>query len=217
MKFVNDFVDRFLGPAVDVKIARCLVQMAEIGRDAAQVLKESKCKNIRVIERYESASDAVENEIHVHLDSAFQLRYFDDRDVEHVSSELDNTIDRMQSVAKHVSDFHTLFEPVEFPREAEQMLDIIVEMTEIVHKLMIRIENRHLPIDEISKMVDALDQDESEADRLYRTARAMLITKYLPNGNAMEFFAWDAFYKIMEQVTDNSLRVGRIVLSIARK
>src|SRR5258708_113788 len=99
--------------------------MAKTAERAAQALKSSQCKDMRVIVDYEHECDALERRIHELLDATFQLRYFDKRDVEHLASTIDDILDGMRRTTKHVVVFKRFFTAARLPVEDENLLKIV--------------------------------------------------------------------------------------------
>lgn len=217
MRFLSALSDKVFGPAPDTRIAACLESQAALAVEGAQVFADSKCRDVDNIVRLERQGDKIELEVHRLIDEAFQLRFFDKRDVEHLTRELDNVLDGIKDVAKHVAVNSRFFKNNGLPDEARRLLEIIKEMVARVETLTKKLESRHMPLNEVNPLVDELDGLESAADAILFTMKSVLLERYYPDGDKFEYDAWQDFYRLLETVTDNANRCGSLILSIARK
>jgi uncharacterized protein Yka (UPF0111/DUF47 family) len=214
---VKRVVDRFFGPTADAEISGWLVEMARTCERAAQALKETRCSDVAAIVACEDEGDVLELRIHALLIKTFQLRYFDKRDVEHLAKALDDILDGMRRTVKLVDLYSEYFVGKAYPSEADELLVIIVDMTQKLVKLTTMIQTRNVNIGEMDRLVDHLDSSESRADALRYEAEKYLLETFRPQGPTFEYLAWRELYLQLESITDNAAHCGSLISEIAKK
>lgn len=209
-------VDKIWGPAPDTTIVEHLVEMASVAHKASNALSSSKGTDLSGVSALESEGDELETKIHVILAEAFQLRFFEKRDVEHLARELDSVIDGMQSVAKDVKVCGALFRDG-LPTECVRILDIVCSMTKTLSQLTAMMETRHMDVAKVMEFSHGLDRAESAADRIRLEFREKVFAEYYPNGNAIAYQEITRLIAHLEEITDRANRTGEMILAIARK
>src|SRR3989338_6270091 len=191
-------LERFFGRSQNGPIADLLAQQAEIASRCSKLLRESSCKSLHEI-----------------IDSSFILR-FDKSDIGSLANSLDNILNGMRQVAMHV-DIYTPHIPRLRP-EAEELLQIIEQMTAQVQKCTGLLHEKRLPHKRVRELTRELIKAESRADAILHKGEAALVREYgIESGGALTFLAHDKLLRMLEHITDVANHCGTLILSITRK
>ncbi|TSC87165.1 MAG: phosphate transport regulator-like protein [Parcubacteria group bacterium Gr01-1014_8] len=203
------------GKSQNTPLAEMLFRLSDAAALSAKRLRETKCSDLERITEFEHTGDETEAQIHEILDNSFILR-FDKSDVTHLAAELDDMLDGMRRVAKHVHMYGKVLSPLK--PQALEFLDIIASMTTAVRDLVKMLSEKRLSQSRIKECVKRLAHSESIADRTLENAAIALIAEFnIPGKSAIEFSAWDKLFRLLEGITDSADHCGRLVLSMARK
>jgi len=208
-------LERFFGRSQNGPIADLLAQQPEIASRCSKLLRESSCKSLDEIIALEHEGDATEEKIHEIIDSSFILR-FDKSDIGSLANSLDNILNGMRQVAMHV-DIYTPHIPRLRP-EAEELLQIIEQMTAQVQKCTGLLHEKRLPHKRVRELTRELIKAESRADAILHKGEAALVREYgIESGGALTFLAHDKLLRMLEHITDVANHCGTLILSITRK
>ena len=215
MHVLTHTLERLFGKSQNVPLAGLLHSLAEVSAACIKTMKDTQCRDIARVTHFEHEGDDLESQIHEILDNSFILR-FDKPDVVHLAAELDDMLDGMRRVAKHVHMYQPILKTLR--PEVLEFLDIIESMTIEVQKLTEMLSHRKLSQHQIKTLVKEIEQSESAADKILERVESSLINEFnAPGKNVIEFTAWDKLFRLLERITDSADHCGRCVLSMARK
>jgi hypothetical protein len=210
-----DAVNRFFGPSHNNKFAELLQQLAATCVACAVHMRETRGQDLAGTIKFEHEADSLVDDIHELLDNSFIMR-FDIGDSMKLTDDLDDVIDGMRKVAIVIDTFKPLLSDLR--PEAIELMDTVVQMSKDLAALIAMIGEPRLSLASVRVAATKLDDAESAADKLMSAAERRLVTQYSPAGaNRLEFLAWDKLFQLLEQVTDDANRVGKAILSLARK
>ena len=70
----------------------------------------------------------------------------------------------------------------------------------------------------VRDLVGAINDAESEADKIIALAERELVAEFsAPSANTLEFIALEKLYGMLEEMTDDAKRCGKLIVSLARK
>lgn len=215
MLSITNIFERIFGRSQNAPLAELLSKQAGTAARCAAHTHKTKGADLQHITELEHEGDQLEAEIHEILDNSFILR-FDKSDVTHLTAEIDDMLDGMRRVAKHMHVYGALLQTLK--PEALELLKIIESMARTVEDLSNTLREKRLPHKRIQASVKALATAETAADRLLEKAEAALIAEFtVPGKSAIEFAAWNKLFRLLERITDSADHCGRHILSISRK
>jgi uncharacterized protein len=133
-----------------------------------------------------------------------------------LTDEVDDVIDGMRRAASHIDiykPFLTTLRP-----EAKELVVAGERAIQALRDLINMLGEPRLTLQRARDLARAINDAESEADKIIARAERSLVQEFAPNSaNKLEFIALDKLYQFLEEMTDDAKRCGKLVVSLARK
>lgn len=215
MRNVWDAFNRFFGSAHNDKYAELLIQLAQTGVACSEHFRATDGQDLPGIVAFERKADKFVDEIHELLDNSFIMR-FDIPDAMRLTDEIDNVIDRMRHAASHIDTYKIILGTLR--PEAKELIIAGERTMKALRDLIALIAEPKMPMTRVRELQKAINEAESEADLIINRAERQLVAEYSsPDASHMEYIAWDKLYQLLEEMTDDAKRCGKLILSLARK
>ncbi len=215
MASLNAFLGGLFGPSNNDHFARVMKELADTMVEAAAHFRKTEGRDLESTIAYERKGDRQVDAVHEILDNAFIMR-FDIPDAMRLADELDNVLDGMRKTAMHIDIYKTLLKAPQ--QDAQQLMVCAERMVGRLHDLIAMLSEPRLSLPRVREIATAIDDDESEADRIAAAAERRLVAEYSPPGaNRLEFLAWQKLYYLLEEMTDHANHCGKLIVSLARK
>lgn len=206
---------RLFGASHNDRFATLLSQLADIGVACAAHFRATDGQDVPGIVNFERQADKIVDEIHELLDNSFIMR-FDIPDAMKLTDEVDDVIDGMRRAAAHI-DIYKPFLNVLRP-EAKELIASGEKAIQALRDLIKMLAEPRLSLQRARDLARAINDAESEADKVIARAERGLVSEFSsPNSSHMEFNALDKLYQMLEEMTDDAKRCGKLVVSLARK
>ena len=210
-----DSFGRFFGPSHNDKFAQLLAQLAETGVACVAHFRKTEGQDLPGIVAFERQADKIVDEIHELLDNSFIMR-FDVSDAMRLTDEVDNVIDGMRHAASHIDTYRPHLDKLR--PEAIKLILAGENAIKGLRDLIALLSEPKLLITRVREVTRAINDAEGEADDIVIAAERALVKEFSPNtANRLEFIAIDKLYQLLEEMTDDAKRCGKLVLSLARK
>ena len=215
MRNVWDAFGRFFGPSHNDQYAALLKELADTGVACAAHFKATGGQDLPGIITFERKADKFVDAIHELLDNSFILR-FDIPDAMRLTDEIDNVIDRMRHAASHIDTYKAILGTLR--PEAKELIAEGERTMMALRDLVALIGEPKMPLARVRELQKAINESESAADLIINRAERQLVAEYVsPATSHLEFIAWDKLYQLLEEMTDDAKRCGKLILSLARK
>ena len=203
------------GASHNDRFASLLGQLAEIGVSCAAHFRATNGQDVPGIVALERQADKIVDEIHELLDNSFIMR-FDISDAMRLTDEVDDVIDGMRRAASHI-DIYKPFLATLRP-EAMELIVAGERAIQALRDLIAMLAEPRLTLQRARDLARAINEAESEADKIIARAERGLVQEFAANtANSLEFIALDKLYQMLEEMTDDAKRCGKLVVSLARK
>lgn len=206
---------RLFGSSHNDRFASLLSQLAEIGVACAAHFRATNGQDVPGIVAFERQADKIVDEIHELLDNSFIMR-FDIPDAMKLTDEVDDVIDGMRQAASHIDiykPFLTTLRP-----EAHELMAAGERAIQALRDLVKMLGEPRLSLQRARDMARAINEAESDADKIMSRAERGLVQEFsASSANRLEFIALDKLYQMLEEMTDDAKRCGKLVVSLARK
>lgn len=208
-------VARLFGPSQNDELADLLLRLANVGVECAAHFRATDGQDLPGIVAFERRADQIVDAIHELLDNAFIMR-FDVPDATRLTDEIDDVIDGMRGAAAHI-DIYKQFLAALRP-EARELIVTGERSIQAMRDLIETLKNRKLSLAHVRDLARAINDAESEADRIIARAERGLVAEFsVPGANTLEFIALEKLYAMLEEMTDDAKRCGKLIVSLARK
>jgi uncharacterized protein Yka (UPF0111/DUF47 family) len=208
-------VARLFGPSQNDEFADLMVQLANVGVECAAHFRATDGQDLPGIVAFERRADKLVDAIHEHLDNAY-IKRFDVPDAMRLTDEIDDVIDGMRGAAAHI-DIYKQFLGTLRP-EARELIVTGERSIQAMRNLIETLKDRKLSLAHVRELARAINDAESEADRIIARAERGLVVEFSPPGsNTLEFIALEKLYAMLEEMTDDAKRCGKLIVSLARK
>ena len=215
MKTIWDTFSRFFGSSHNERYAALLTQLADTGVECAAHFKATDGQDLAGIVVFERKADKIVDEIHELLDNSFIMR-FDIPDAMRLTDEVDDVIDGMRHAASHIDTYRPHLNTLR--PEAKELIAAGEGCLKALRDLIALLKEPKMPLARVRELQRAINEAESLADKVINKAERSLVTEYSPQAaNHLEFIAWDKLYQLLEEMTDDAKRCGKLILSLARK
>ena len=215
VRTIWDRFGRFFGPSHNDQFAALLKQLAEIGVECAAHFRSTNGQDLAGIVALERKADKIVDEIHELLDDSFILR-FDIADAMRLTDEVDDVIDGMRHAASHIDTYKLHLSKLR--PEAIKLIDAGETAIKGLSSLIGLLAEPKMPLARVRELQRIINDAESAADQIMIDAERALVQEFSPStANHLEFIAWDKFYQLIEEMTDDAKRCGKLILSLARK
>jgi uncharacterized protein len=203
------------GASHNDRFAILLSQLAEIGVACAAHFRATSGQDVPGIVAFERQADKIVDEIHELLDNSFIMR-FDISDAMRLADEVDDVIDGMRQAASHI-DIYKPFLATLRP-EALELIVAGERSIQALRDLIKLLGEPRLSLPKVRDLARAINEAESDADKIMARAERGLVQEFSPDtANRLEFIALDKLYQMLEEMTDDAKRCGKLVVSLARK
>ena len=183
-----------------VKAARGLKEMVDTWEDVGGKVSE--------ITDLEHQGDTITHEIMARLHRTF-VTPFDREDIALLAHTLDDVTDFIQAAADAM-----LIYNVDRPgQRAKELVDILVQVTEEVEKVMPQLRKR-IVLSKVLKRCVEINRLENVADRVFRSAMAEL---FADSTDIAHIIKWREIYEHMESATDRCEDVANVLEGVALK
>ncbi len=208
-------VGRLFGPSHNDRYAMLLAQLAAIGVACADHFRKTEGQDLPGIVELERKADKIVDEIHELLDNAFIMR-FDIPDAMRLTDEVDDVIDGMRRAAAHID----IYRPhlLQLRPEAKELIIAGQKAIQGLSDLIALLSAPRLTLQSARDKARVINEAEAEADQVIARAERGLVQEFSStSANHVEFIAWDKLYQLLEEMTDDAKRCGKLVVSLARK
>jgi uncharacterized protein Yka (UPF0111/DUF47 family) len=215
VKAISDLYSRLFGPSHNDRFTALLNQLAETGVACAAHFRESQGQDLPGVVVFERKADKIVDEIHELLDNAFIMR-FDILDAMRLTDEIDNVIDGMRHAASHIDTYKPFLGKLR--PEAHELIAAGERTMKALRDLIALISEPSMPVARVRELQKGINEAEGEADDIINRAERALVQEYAArDANHLEYIAWDKLYQLLEELTDDAKRCGKLILSLARK
>lgn len=215
MATVWDSFSRFFGSSHNDRYAALLIQLAETGVECATHFRATDGQDLAGIVALERKADKFVDELHELLDNSFIMR-FDIPDAMRLTDEVDNVIDRMRHAASHIDTYKPILGTLR--PEAKELIVAGERTMKALRDLIALIAEPKMQMTRVRELQKAINEAEGEADVIINRAERALVHEFASkDANGVEFIALDKLYQLLEEMTDDAKRCGKLILSLARK
>jgi uncharacterized protein Yka (UPF0111/DUF47 family) len=149
------------------------------------------------------------------LDNSFIMR-FDVPDAMRLTDEIDDVIDGMRGAAAHI-DIYKQFLGKLRP-EGQELIVMGERSIQALRNLIATLKEPKLSLTRARSLARVINDAESEADKIIARAERGLVAEFSdPGTNTLEFIALEKLYAMIEEMTDDAKRCGKLIVSLARK
>ncbi len=194
----DKFFDLFSQSAANA--ARCARALQALVSDLDRL-----AEHVEVVMAYEREGDELTATILRRLNVTF-VTPFDREDIHALAEELDDVVDDMLAVAAVMNVVH----PKQHLPELKEQADVLVQMADATVQLMGQLE----AMKGVQPYLEAIDQLETEGDRIYRRALGRLFSGEYP---ALEVLKWKDVVEAMEAALNTIEDISDVVESIVLK
>jgi uncharacterized protein len=206
---------RLFGASHNDQFAQLLGQLADIGVACAAHFRATNGQDVPGVVAFERQADKIVDEIHELLDNSFIMR-FDIPDAMKLTDEVDDVIDGMRRAAAHIDIYKPYLKTLR--PEAIELIVAGERAIQALRDLVKMLGEPRLTLQRARDLARAINEAESEADQVIARAERGLVQEFSsPNSSHMEFNALDKLYQMLEEMTDDAKRCGKLVVSLARK
>ena len=215
MKSIWDTFSRFFGSSHNEQFAALLTDLATTGVECAAHFRATNGQDLPGIVVFERKADKIVDEIHELLDNSFIMR-FDISDAMRLTDEVDDVIDGMRHAASHIDTYKPHLNTLR--PEAKELIAAGEDCLKALRDLIALLKESKMPLVRVRELQRAINETESQADKIINKAERALVAEFSPgDANHLEFIAWDKLYQLLEEMTDDAKRCGKLILSLARK
>jgi uncharacterized protein Yka (UPF0111/DUF47 family) len=208
-------VARLFGPSQNDEFARLLIRLANVGVECAAHFRVTEGQDLPGIIVFERRADKLVDQIHELLDNAFIMR-FDLPDAMRLTDEIDDVIDGMRGAAAHIDIYKQYLSTLR--PEARELLVTCERSIQALRNLVETLGNRKLSLTAVRDLTRAINEAESDADQIIARAERGLVAEFsAPGTRTLEFIALEKLYAMLEEMTDDAKRCGKLIISLARK
>ncbi|HPG89842.1 MAG TPA: DUF47 family protein [Hyphomicrobium sp.] len=206
---------RLFGASHNDRFAVLLSQLADIGVTCAAHFRATDGQDLPGIVAFERRADKIVDEIHELLDNSFIMR-FDIPDAMKLTDEVDDVIDGMRRAAAHIDIYKPFLQTLR--PEAKELIAAGEKAIQSLLELIKMLAEPRLTLQKARDLARAINDAESEADVIIARAERGLVKEFSsPETRHLEFIALDKLYQMLEEMTDDAKRCGKLVVSLARK
>ena len=191
-----------------------LIRLADVGVECAAHFRATDGQDLPGIIAFERRADKLVDEIHELLDNAFIMR-FDIPDAMRLTDEIDDVIDGMRGAAAHI-DIYKIFLSDLRP-EARELILMGERSIQALRNLIATLKSRNCRCPWYVIWQAPLTTQNRKPTRSSRWQSADSSANSLPVTNTLEFIALEKLYGMLEEMTDDAKRCGKLIVSLARK
>ena len=203
------------GKSHNDRFAGLLSDLAGIGVACAKHFRETNGQDLAGIVTFERQADKIVDEIHELLDNSFIMR-FDIPDAMRLTDEVDDVIDGMRRAATHIDIYKPFLSTLR--AEAKELVTAGESAICALRDLIAMLSEPRLTLQRARDLARSINEAEYQADDIAARAERGLVQEYASDSaNKLEFIALDKLYQLLEEMTDDAKRCGKLVVSLARK
>lgn len=215
MKKQPGAVARLFGPSQNDEFADLIIRLANVGVECAAHFRATDGQDLPGIVVFERRADKLVDQIHELLDNAFIMR-FDVPDAMRLTDEIDDVIDGMRGAAAHIDIYKQYLS--ELRPEARELIVTGERSIQALRNLIEILGNKKLSLATARDLARSINEAESEADKIIARAERGLVAEFsAPGARTLEFIALEKLYAMLEEMTDDAKRCGKLIISLARK
>lgn len=208
-------IARLFGTTANDAFESHLLRLAEVGVECAAYFCETGGQDLPGVVAFEKRADKIVDAIHEEIDNSFIMR-FDPPDALRLTDALDDVIDGMRGAATHI-DIYKRYLGALRP-EARDLIAAGERSIRALRQLVASLGDGKLSLDRSRELAKTINDAESEADAIIAKAERSLVAEFsAPDKAALEFIALEKLYSLLEEMTDDAKRCGKLVISLARK
>lgn len=208
-------ITRLFGASHNDKFVGLLIALAEVGVACAAHFRATDGQDLPGVVVFERKADKIVDEIHELLDNSFIMR-FDIPDAMRLTDEIDDVIDGMRGAAAHIDIYKSFLS--ELRPEARELIMTGEQALQSLRDMIVMLRDSRLSLSKARELARAINNAESRADKIIARAERGLVTEFgSPGSNVMEFLALERLYAMIEEMTDDAKRCGKLLVSLARK
>jgi len=208
-------VARLFGPSQNDEFADLLLSLANVGVECAAHFRATDGQDLRGIIDFERRADKLVDQIHELLDNAFIMR-FDLPDAMRLTDEIDDVIDGMRGAAAHIDIYKQYLSNLR--PEARELIIAGERSIQALRNLIEMLGDRKLSLSKARDLARIVNEAESDADQIIARAERGLVAEFSgPGASMLKFVALERLYAMLEEMTDDAKRCGKLIISLARK
>jgi hypothetical protein len=212
---VANAIARLLGDSPNKAFGKHLLDLADVGVACAAHFRETNGQDLPGVVSFEKSADKIVDAIHELIDNAFIMR-FDALDAVRLTDALDDVIDGMRGAATHV-DIYKRYLRVLRP-DAEELIVAGENAIRALRDLVAAVSAGPLSLSRAREGARAINEAEANADKTIARAERNLVDEFaMTEKNTLEFIAIEKLYSMLEQITDDAKRCGKLIVSLIRK
>lgn len=208
-------IARLFGTDYNDAFATELLRLAEVGVECAAHFKNTDGQDLPGVVSYEKRADKIVDTIHELVDNSFIMR-FEPPDALRLTDALDDVIDGMRGAATHIDIYKRYL--ANLRPEARELINAAERAIGALRDLVASLGAGPLSLDRSRQLARSINDAESEADNIIAGAERSLVTEFSSEDkNTLEFLALEKLYSMLEEMTDDAKRCGKLIISLARK
>jgi uncharacterized protein Yka (UPF0111/DUF47 family) len=208
-------MSRLFGTSHNDRFVTLLVQLADVGVECSAHFRATDGQDLPGIVAFERRADKIVDQIHELLDNSFIMR-FDIADAMRLTDEVDDVIDGMRGAAAHI-DIYKIFLSDLRP-EARELIVAGERALLALRNMIAMLKDPKLSLARARELARAINEAEATADTIIARAERGLVQEFsAPPANVLQFIALERLYAMLEEMTDDAKRCGKMVVSLARK
>lgn len=208
-------IARLLGDSPNKAFGKHLLDLSNVGVACAAHFRQTNGQDLPGIVGFEKSADKIVDAIHELLDNAFIMR-FDAADALRLTDALDDVIDGMRGAATHI-DIYNRYLRVLRP-EAEELIIAGEKAIQALRDLVAAVSMGSMTLNRARDGARAINEAEANADKIIARAERSLVDEFsMTEKNILEFIALEKLYSMLEQITDDAKRCGKLIVSLIRK
>jgi predicted phosphate transport protein (TIGR00153 family) len=211
----NSLFERFL-PKENIfflllkNMATAISTAADLIIDCVEATSHQEVVNIyRQIKEQERLCDSLQTKIFEELNSSF-ITPFDREDINHLSGNIDNVVDNINSCAKRIM----LYNPKTMPESAKILAGLVKQSAEYLTDAIAELDDLKKNPAQITEYCKQLKDIEHEADDVYEH---FLIDLFENEKDGIELIKLKDILHELERATDAAETVGKIIKTIIVK
>jgi uncharacterized protein len=212
---MTNVVGRLFGGTQNDKFVDHVIRLADVGVECAAHFRETSGQDLSGIISYERRADKIVDAIHELVDNTFIMR-FDVQDALRLTDEIDDVIDGMRGAAAHIDIYKIYLAPLR--QEARELIVTGERSIQALRDLLGTLSASSLSLTRSRDLAQAINDAEAQADKIIARAERNLVAEFsLAGSNTLEFIAIEKLYAMLEEMTDDAKRCGKLIVSLARK
>jgi uncharacterized protein Yka (UPF0111/DUF47 family) len=208
-------IARLFGTDYNDAFANKLLLLADVGVECAAHFRNTDGQDLPGVVSFEKRADKIVDAIHELVDNSFIMR-FDPPDALRLTDALDDVIDGMRGAATHIDIYKRYL--ADLRPEARELIKSGERAIGALRELVASLGTGQLSLDRSRELARSINDAESEADNIIASAERSLVNEFSSGDkNTLEFLALEKLYSMLEEMTDDAKRCGKLIISLARK